>query len=394
MKISRITLSHHRLALDPPFHAAWDSRPRRHVDASLIRVETDDGLVGLGSGDAMPGFIGHEELFIGQDPRDLDRHFQIIDNLSFHHGRCWPLDLALWDLLGKITGQPCWRLLGGAQRRIPLYASSGTAREPGAMTELAGRYLNEGFRAMKIRFNAPDWRVEIKRVEAVRDALGERMIIMVDANQAWRMPWDSRPAFRLKDALQLARALERLGVYWLEEPLHRGDLDGMAALRRATDIRIAGAEMAREMHDLEQLIRQHCLDVLQPDATLVGGITGLARIGRQAVAAGLQFTPHSWGNGVGLMANAQLVGGLGGCPWLEFPYDPEGFGVERRDFMLRAPLTGDGQGFLTLPDQPGLGLELDEERLAATARTGTVPTAVAESRRSHGIRRFFDWLGR
>jgi L-alanine-DL-glutamate epimerase-like enolase superfamily enzyme len=375
LRISRIIQSHHRIPLDPPFHAAWDSRPRRHFDASIVRVETDDGLVGFGSGDAMPGFAGHEELFVGHDPRDLERHFQIVDNLSFHYGRCWPLDVALWDLFGKIAGQPCWRLLGGGASRVRVYASAGHAREPEGLAELAGLYLSAGYRAMKVRFSNPDWRADVAGIEAIRRAVGDRLELMVDANQGWRMPWDASAPWPLKDALRVADALAELEVYWLEEPLHRSDFDGMAELRRQARVRIAGGEMARELHDLTQLIERTCLDVLQPDVVLVGGITGLARIGRMAQRRGLAFTPHTWGNGLGLMANAQLVGGIGGCPYLEFPYDPAGWTTDRRDFMLRAPLAIDRDGWLTLPDKPGLGVELDEDRLAETALVPQPPGA-------------------
>lgn len=391
MRITGIRLTHHRLPLDPPFEPAWDSRPRRHFDASVVRIETDTGHVGIGSGDAMPGFPGHEELFVGQDPRDLDRHFRVIDNLSFHYGRCWPLDVALWDLFGKIAGQPCWRLLGGASPRLRLYASAGRARQPQELAELAQHLLDTGFGAMKVRFANPDWRTDVTGVEAIRKALGDRIVLMVDANQAWRMPWDVREPWTLKDAIAVARALEVLDVYWLEEPLHRGDLEGMTALRHSTRLRIAGGEMAREVHDLRMLVERGCLDVLQPDAVLTGGITGLARIGRLAQSRGLAFTPHTWGNGVGLMANAHLAAGLGTAPWLEFPYDPDGWPIERRDFLLSEPIRPD-KGWLSLPETPGLGIELDEDRLAATARTQQVPAPVAERRRPGGIRRWFSWL--
>ena len=112
-RIAAIEISHHRLTLDPPFRPSWDSRPRRHFDATIVRATTDSGLTGFGSGDAMIGFAGHEDPFIGHDPLALERHWQVLAHIAFHAGRCWPLDLALWDLAGKITGQPCWKLLGG-----------------------------------------------------------------------------------------------------------------------------------------------------------------------------------------------------------------------------------------------------------------------------------------
>ncbi len=245
--IASIAVTHHRLPLDPPFEASWDSSPRRHFDATLVRVETDAGLVGWGSGDRMLGFEGHEALFVGQDPLAIERHWRVLSNLNFHYGRCWPLDLALWDLAGKITGQPCWKLLGGATNRVRAYASSGVLREPEALADAAERYLAEGFAAMKIRFRRGDWRDDIRALEAVRKRVGERLELMVDCNQGWRMPWDVEAAWTLKHALMVARELERLGVYWMEEPLHRADYAGMRALREATDLRIAGGEMAREL---------------------------------------------------------------------------------------------------------------------------------------------------
>src|ERR1700730_5663296 len=106
-KMAAVTISHHRLPLAPPFNASWDTQPRVHFDATIVRVSTDTGLEGVGSGDRMLGFAGHEDLFVGQDPLALERHYRVLSNIDFHYGRCWPLDLALWDLAGKNTGQPC-----------------------------------------------------------------------------------------------------------------------------------------------------------------------------------------------------------------------------------------------------------------------------------------------
>jgi L-alanine-DL-glutamate epimerase-like enolase superfamily enzyme len=305
-------------------------------------------------------------LFVGQDPMAIERHWRVLSNLSFHYGRCWPLDLALWDLAGKITGQPCWKLLGGASGRIRAYASSGVLRSPDAMADAAERYLAEGFAAMKIRFRRGDWRGDIRALEAVRARVGERLELMVDCNQGWRMPWDVEPPWQLKDALKVARELERLGAYWMEEPLHRADYDGMRALREATGVRIAGGEMAREFAECRELVDRRCLDVLQPDAALVGGITGLRRVAHMAQAAGLTFSPHTWTNGLGVVANAHLAAGLGETPFLEFPYDPPQWSLDRRDFPMTAPLSVGADGWITLSDAPGMGYVLDEDRLART----------------------------
>ncbi len=365
-KIAEITVSRHRLVLDPPFPPAWDSRPRHHFDVDIVRVVTDTGETGIGSGDAMAGFDAYRDLFIGRAALDLDRHAKILDNVAFHAGRCWPLDIALWDLAGKLQGQPIWRLVGGAADRVRAYASCGVLRDGAATADLAERLIEAGFAAMKIRFHRADWRDDVAAVAAVRARVGDRLALMVDCNQGWRMPWDTATPWPLDRALQVARALEELQIYWIEEPLHRGDHAGMAALRAAVSIPIAGGEMTRERHEFDQLIERGCLDVLQPDAVLTGGISGLKPVAEAARARGLIFTPHTWGNGIGLAANLHLAAGVAPPPFIEYPFDPPEWTPERRDFPLTQPILADGDGWLTLSDRPGLGIELDEARLART----------------------------
>jgi L-alanine-DL-glutamate epimerase-like enolase superfamily enzyme len=368
-RIASIGITHHRLPLEPPFHASWDSNPRRHFDATMVRVQTQDGLVGVGSGDLMVGFAGHEQLFIGQDPLALERHYRVLSHIDFHYGRCWPLDLALWDLAGKITGQPCWKLLGGLSNRVRAYASSGVLRDADALAEAAESYLAGGFQALKIRFRRGDWRDDIRALETVRARVGNRLELMVDCNQGWRMPWDTETPWTLKDALTVARELEQLDVYWMEEPLHRADYDGMRALREATDVRIAGGEMTRSLHELRELITRGCLDVLQPDVALVGGITGARRAVIMAQEHGIVFTPHTWTNGMGVIANAHLAAGLADSPYLEYPFDPPDWDLKRRDFMMVEPLEAGANGVITLSDAPGMGYALDESLLAKTLLT-------------------------
>ena len=363
MKITRIALSHHRLVLDPPFVAAWDGRPRAHFDSTIVRVDTDQGLVGIGGGGAMPGFAGHEELFIGRDPRDLARHHRVIETLSFHYGRCWPLEVALWDLCGQAAGRPCRELERPAPDRVRVYASSGASHGPAQLADLAAAVVAAGFPALKVRIGR-DWRAGIAGLEAVRSAVGDALDLLVDCNQAWRLPWDTEAAWDLDQALEVARELEPLGVAWMEEPLERADRAGMQALRQNTRVRIAGGEMAREFHDLRDLVVEGCLDVVQPDAALSGGPVGSIAIAALAHAHDVAFTPHTWGDGIGLMANAQLHAATGGDLYLEYPYDPPTWTPARRDFVLAEPIVAAG-GWLSLPSAPGLGITLDTDRLAA-----------------------------
>ncbi len=180
------------------------------------------------------------------------------------------------------------------------------------------------------------------------------------------MSWDAYPSWSLKNALQVVRELERLGVYWMEEPLHRGDREGMRRLRDVVDLRIAGGEMTRELYEFRDLIVEGCLDILQPDAALVGGITGLRRVAAMAQEHNLVFTPHTWTNGIGVLANAHLAAGVADVPFLEFPFDPPEWSLERRDFCMAESLRVDAAGSIVLGERPGLGFDLAEDVLART----------------------------
>ena len=364
--IESIAITHHRLALTKPFKASWDGRLRSHLDATVVRVRTDDGLEGWASGDQMVGFAGHETLFIGKDPLRLEEHFAVLSNIDFHYGRCWPLDLALWDLTGKVLGEPVWKLLGGRSNCVRAYASSGVAREPSELADQAVRYIDEGFAAMKIRLSRHDPWSSIRALEEVRKRVGSKLELMVDCNQGWRMPWDTDPPWTLKDALAMARPLEAIDIYWMEEPLHWSDREGMKHLRERTELRIAGAEMTRSLAAIDDLIADRALDVFQPDAALVGGITGLRRVAAKVEDAGLIFTPHTWTNGAGLVANLHLTAGATHAPFIEFPYDPPDWPLDVRDFMMKELVRPGKDGFIKLDEKSGLGYEMNEDLLAAT----------------------------
>lgn len=368
MKITSIETQRLRITLDPPFHAAWDPSPRTRFDATIVRVHTDEGVTGTGSGDTMDGFADYEHLFVGRDPLALTAHAQRLETISFHAGRFWPLEAALWDLTGRVLGVPVAQLLGGAARRTPAYASWGELRCPRQRSEDARALVAAGFGAVKVRIARDRIDEGIAVVAAIRDAVGDALEILVDLNQWWRMPGDIDPGLGPQAARRVIERLADHSVLWVEEPLAGGDLDGMRMLREQTGVRIAGGEMSRGFDHLHRALEHDALDVLQPDVVLALGMRAARTLGELTLRRNRWFTPHTWTNGIGLLANLHLCCGVGGGPYLEFPYDPPGWTPERRDFMLAEPLRIDSDGALPIPDAPGLGIELDEDAVAHYAR--------------------------
>jgi L-alanine-DL-glutamate epimerase-like enolase superfamily enzyme len=362
MKITGITLVRLSFPLAPPFPAAWDPEPRRRFPATVVLVDTDEGVRGVGSGDSMDGFESYTGMFLGTDPLALARQVRVLESLAFHGCRAWPLEAALWDIAGQVTGQPVARLLGGFTDRLPAYASTGALAAPSARAEMAAAAAGMGFKAMKIRIDPARLGEGLACVAAVREAV-PGMTLMADLNQGWRMPGDTRPPLDRAAARDTAGRLADLGVYWMEEPLSQTDVRGLAALRADCPVRVAGGEMARSYAELTALAEAEALDVYQPDAVLAVGISRARTFAEHVLARGRQFSPHTWTNGIGLLVNLHLTAGVGGGPYLEYPFDPPGWTPSRRDFMLAEPVGLNSEGDLVVPDRPGLGIVLDSDAL-------------------------------
>lgn len=362
MKITRIELIRLSLPLQPPFPAAWDPEPRARFLATVVLVDTDEGVRGVGSGDSMDGFDSYADLFVGTDPLALARQVRVMETVAFHGPRPWPLEAALWDIAGQVTGQPVARLLGGFTDRLPAYASTGALVEPQARVEMAVAAAEMGFRAMKIRVDPARLTEGLAAVAAVREALPS-LTLMVDLNQGWRMPGDTRSPLDPVAAGRIAGRLAELDVFWMEEPLAATDVRGLAALRAACQVRVAGGEMVRSYAELAALHDADALDVYQPDAVLAVGMSRARTLAEHVLAKGRLFSPHTWTNGIGLLANLHLAAGVGGGPFLEYPFDPPGWTPARRDFMLAEPVEVTSEGCLLVGERPGLGVVLDDDAI-------------------------------
>jgi L-alanine-DL-glutamate epimerase-like enolase superfamily enzyme len=359
VKIAAIETRRYRYPLDPPFCPAWDPVPRTHQDATIVVVRADDGVEGYASGDGIPDRELLEHLLVGLDPRETGVVHALLETVDFHHGRNWTLEVAVWDLVGRAADEPLWKLLGGRRNRIAAYASTGELVAPDERARRCVALRDAGVRAVKLRLHSNGWETDLPAIAAVRNAVGSELEIMVDANQGWRMPGDLTPRWSLDTATAFLRELERLGVYWLEEPLPTYDLAGYAALQGDGGVRIAAGEMVRTTAEARDLILQGGVDIVQTDVVLAGGIEGCRRVAEIAAEAGRTWSPHTWSNGYGLLANLHVALAFSTCAYLEVPFDPPTWSPERRDWLLPVTLEITEDGTIAPPDGPGLGVVPD-----------------------------------
>ena len=364
--------------LEHGFHPAWIPGHTQTANRCVIlKVLTDEGLEGISAASVfseeqarLAKFIAVDTIgpfLAGMDPNDIDVLTRIVNMYGYMlGGRPWFVEVALWDLIGKAAGQSLHQYWGGTTKQLELYASMGEAATAARSPERALAAREAGFRAVKLRAHSFNHKDDIAAVEAVREAVGDSMGILVDANQGWTLS-PIGPRWDFDTAKDFAKAMEKFEIVWLEEPLDRFDFDGLRALRDSTSVPIAGGELNQGLHEFKVMLEKDCLDVYQPDATLAGGVGVAREVAELARARGRQFSPHTWTNGIGFAVNLQVAASVPDCPMLEFPYEPESWSPEARDAMLAKPFTP-VDGRLEVPDGPGYGIELSAEAMAAYAK--------------------------
>ena len=371
MEITRIRSRVVDLPLEGEFRPAWmRGENQTNVVLTLVEVETDDGITGVGAADAgSEAAIAIERFvtpsFLGQDPTRVELLTDVLREAEALAPPLYCMEIPLWDIIGKLAGLPVYKLWGGYSDRVLAYCATGELRSPERRVTDVEALVAEGFRAVKLRFHRPDPREDMAVLEAVRAAV-DRIEIMVDANQAGVLPGlGGHEQWSFQRALEVARELERLDVLWLEEPLPRHDYDGLARLRDRLDtLSIAGGECNHGLHEFRLLIDRGCYDILQPDAVISEGIFQLWKVAALAEAAHLQVVPHTWTNGIGLLANLHLAAAIPNCSHFEFPHDPgSGWTAAAGNQMLAEQPWIDADGYVQVPDRPGFGFVLDDERI-------------------------------
>jgi D-galactarolactone cycloisomerase len=336
---------------------------------TLIAVITDESLVGWGSVFTSESLVRAslsvlEPLYRGESAIEPERVSEKLHQNTFWQGRggsithtIGGIDLALWDILGKATGQPVGRLLGGRYReRVRPYASI-LMREPEKMGDVLLPLKAEGFRAFKIGWG-PFGRKNVSTDEAIvrasRAAIGPDCLLMVDAGASdafW--PRDYKWAMRTADMLA------GYDVDWFEEPLAPDALDDYVALRRAAKVPIAGGEVLTRRQSFQPWLEAGAFDIVQPDVTKVGGLSEQRRIAWMARERGIKFVPHGWNTAVGLASDLQIASATPDTDLVEYLT-----GSPFIDDIARGGWTLDPDGMLPIPNKPGLGIEIDVTALA------------------------------
>ena len=334
-----------------------------HDTSALVKVGTDSGIEGcaFSRNDPRAFLDSAKNALIGKDPHAIEQH---IRNGLLHWAS---IEHALWDIVGKEAGLPIHKLLGGFRERLPVYLTcvwpGGDDQShvcPEVVAEQAVAYLEKGFRAMKIRAWRPDPMDDVAVVKAVKEAVGDRMEIMVDRTAhgpGWI--WDFGTAYRV------ARALEEIGAAWLEEPFQRGEVHESARLNEVVDIPITGGEGDYNLKIFRDYLKYDSFEILQPDAFTAGGILNIKKIGTLAEAHGKRCILHG-SNGFGLAAGLQVSATLPNCDLMEIcvvtpPRTPEEHWEPANQIVANPPLYTISDGCIDIPQSPGLGFELLSE---------------------------------
>ncbi|UCH24280.1 MAG: mandelate racemase/muconate lactonizing enzyme family protein [Trueperaceae bacterium] len=338
-------------------------------DALLVRVTTDSGIVGVGEVDSSPLAAkaaieapmsnsitsGLRELVVGEDPFGYEYLWHKMYQASRYAGRrglfihaISGIDLALWDIIGRALDTPVTKLLGGGFRnRVRAYASTLFGPTLESTADRARWCVEQGYSAVKFGWDpmGQDSDHDEALVATIREAVGPKVDVLIDAGQCWDT----------KRAIQMARRFEPYDIYWLEEPLSPDNLAGYAELGRSTHLRIAAGEAESDRHSYVDLMDRGQIDVVQIDPTRTGGLTEARKIAWAAIDRGKAVINHSFTTDINIAASLALLASIPEAPFVEFCVE---------DSPLRTQLTLEPfvveDGFVRVPEGPGLGVELNE----------------------------------
>ena len=358
MKITEVRTYSPVYPVKDPFSNAL--RTTRERAFGIVEVVTDSGITGWGEGATVPTRKVLDAHVVGRNPFDYELIWEALHKGGADPAAISAVDIALWDIMGKALKQPIYQLMGGAFRtRVQAYATGLFRRERSDMTAAlvndARGYIDEGFKAVKMKVGfGPDY--DIKNVAAVRRAIGDQILFAVDANCGYDRG----------TAIAVGQEIAKQNLLWFEEPIAADDVEGYVEIRRALNMRISGAEQLRGRWAFRRMIQERALDIIQPDVCVCGGFTEYRKIAAMASANHVRVIPHMFGTAIRLAATLHLLAAMPDWPRAHEPfptlleYDMSENAL--RTELAREPIRHSG-GIVSVPQGPGLGIEIDREVL-------------------------------
>ena len=365
IKITDVRLVGLKVTKDLGSYPDWlgNPRPIRIGGGFITEIRTDQGITGIGPGNMDAALLpAVKALLTGADPFDVDLHAQRLYDIPAPGNRGTAgVEIAIWDLIGKATGQPLYKLWGGGRDKVPPYASMLRLSTPEERTDQAVKMKSQGWKAIKYRGSFPTMKEDIRLVELARKSVGNDFAIMVDGNKA-TLDYGSQKgvAWDFTRAYQTAKEYQNLNVYWLEEPLPRYDFDGLAELNRLIEMKLAGGEGNRGIHEFRTLLERGCFDIVQPEVMLEGPLH-LRKIAVLAESMNKLCIPHVGDSRLGTICDLHLVASWPNAPYLEIFNDAPIGNYEYPFGIFENAPTLDQNGYFKVPEAPGLGVTIRKE---------------------------------
>lgn len=362
MEITEIESFTVSIPLEEP--VSFATRTIEERDHAIVSVRTDEGHEGVGYtlgyggasliADAVSDVLG--PMINGEDPRDTERLWREMFDGTVQIGRKGVMvralsiiDIALWDIKAKEAGMPLYKLLGGSKETIPAYASGGYYRESKGLEGLSEEmqtYVDRGHDVVKMKVGRTSLEEEVERVRTVRETIGPNRTLLMDANGTWS---------NKQEAVRACRAFGEYDPYFIEEPVMPDSIDLMSEVNAALDYPVAAGELEFNRYGFEHLMDSGAVEIVQPDVTVVGGVTEWMRVAHAAAARDIPVAPHyNWD------LHVQLLGAIENGLWAEFFYRDSD--VKAFDDVLAHPMTAE-DGFLDVPKRPGHGVELNDDAI-------------------------------
>ena len=321
----------------------------------VVRIQLENGIIGESyllsfqySPDAIRGAFrdilplvtGYQAYETGKVYEKIDSESEYFGNQGINRWAQAAVNVAMWDAWGKTLGQPVWKILGAHKDKCPVYGSGGwLSYSPDELISEVSDYAQRGFQAVKIKVGSPDWRTDLERLKLVREAVGEKLNIMMDANQGMELP----------AAIQLANAAQELNIYWFEEPVHHQNFDAYMVLKNKTGISLAMGEREYDSMPLVQLLQRNAIDIWQPDLLRIGGVEAWRQSAALAASFHIPVLPHYYKDyDVSLVCSIPNGAGVESFDWIDplidnpiqinngfaIPHDRAGWGFSFRDEFL------------------------------------------------------------